>query len=189
MRIRRKLNQFSVTLMGVVFLLITLKFSNKLGLINQVLDSTPSSESKVDLARVAAELAKNLTNLHRQDNPAIKSRKAGDLGKNVTILYRQVNPTKIRDAVELTKNLMNLHTRDNELPQKCKIPILDPYHPDVKPFIKRWSIPDCKYPELSEVTDDGLLRVSTDINFSLMILIKTFKLLSLLISAIFIGHS
>ena len=45
------------------------------------------------------------------------------------------------------------------LPQKCKIPVLDPYHPDVKPFIKRWSVPDCPYPELSEVTDDGVLRV------------------------------
>ena len=45
-------------------------------------------------------------------------------------------------------------------PQKCKIPVLDPYHPDVKPFIKRWRVPECTYPELSEVTDQGVLKVS-----------------------------
>ena len=45
------------------------------------------------------------------------------------------------------------------LPQKCKIPVLDPYHPDVKPFYKTWSVPDCDYPQLSEVTDEGYLQV------------------------------
>ena len=46
------------------------------------------------------------------------------------------------------------------LPQKCKIPLLDPYHPDVKPFYKTWSVPDCDYPQLSEVTDEGYLQVN-----------------------------
>ena len=44
-------------------------------------------------------------------------------------------------------------------PQKCKIPILDPYHPEVKPFIKKVSAPECDYPKLTEVTDDGILQV------------------------------
>ena len=81
---------------------------------------------------------------------------------------KQDNQTKTIDEVELAKKLKILHrrhVRDDKLPQICKIPVLDPYHPDVKPFIKRWSIPDCKYPELSEVTDDGLLRVSKDNKF------------------------
>lgn len=50
--------------------------------------------------------------------------------------------------------------RDDKLPQKCKIPVLDPYHPDIKKSIKRWTVPECRYPDLSEVTDDGLLQAS-----------------------------
>jgi len=48
---------------------------------------------------------------------------------------------------------------DASRPQKCKIPKLDPYHPDVKPFIHTVTAPTCDYPKLTYVTDDGFLKV------------------------------
>ena len=58
------------------------------------------------------------------------------------------------------KEALENFTAFHGLPQKCKIPVLDPYHPDVKPFYKTWSVPDCDYPQLSEVTDEGYLQVN-----------------------------
>ena len=44
-------------------------------------------------------------------------------------------------------------------PQKCKIPVLDPYHPDIKKFMKHFTAPNCDYPQLTYVTDNGVLKV------------------------------
>ena len=52
------------------------------------------------------------------------------------------------------------NTKSIESPQKCKIPALDPYHPDVKPHIRRFTSPTCNHPKLTEVTDDGFLKVN-----------------------------
>jgi len=43
--------------------------------------------------------------------------------------------------------------------QKCKIPVLDPYHPDIRPFIEHKTAPTCDYPQLTQVTDEGFLNV------------------------------
>lgn len=65
--------------------------------------------------------------------------------------------------ITTTKNFRQ-HRENRELPQKCKVPVLDPYHPEImssikKSKVKRKIIPECRYPDLSEVTDDGLLQV------------------------------
>ena len=64
-----------------------------------------------------------------------------------------------------TTNDFRQHRGNRELPQKCKIPVLDPHHPEImssikKSKVKRKIISECRYPDLSEVTDDGLLQVS-----------------------------
>lgn len=132
---RRRFALFSVPLMGIVFLLVTwMNLSSDQSQVKKKI----SLSSRLDLFKRALE-------------------------DSLTIRSKHENLIRVLDAAELAKNLTILHEkhmRDDKLPQKCKIPVLDPYHPDVKPFIKRWSVPDCKYPELSEVTDDGLLRVS-----------------------------
>ena len=82
--------------------------------------------------------------------------------ENETFVFKKIIDTintrlKIFDDMKIKhENFKAFHG----LPQKCKIPVLDPYHPDVKPFIKTWSVPDCDYPQLSEVTDEGYLQVS-----------------------------
>ena len=73
-----------------------------------------------------------------------------------------ISKNRWTDQIESKYNILEdeSFTAFHGLPQKCKIPVLDPYHPDVKPFIKTWSVPDCDYPQLSEVTDEGYLQVS-----------------------------
>ena len=73
---------------------------------------------------------------------------------------RGVEMTQITTTISAQKSIQE----DNSeflprKPQKCKIPILDPYHPEVKPFIKKVSASECDYPKLTEVTDDGILQV------------------------------
>ena len=131
--LRQRIVFFSILIMGVVFILLT---TMNLWSDNQ----SPQWKDKIIFSSNLEQFRQALNSLSFKPEQM-----------NLTI------------AAELAKNLTDLHNRhmrDDALPQKCKIPVLDPYHPDVKPFIKRWSVPDCKYPELSEVTDDGLLRVS-----------------------------
>ena len=52
------------------------------------------------------------------------------------------------------------NTSSLELPQKCIIPKLDPFHPDVKPFIAYFKKPSCDYPQLTRVSDEGFLQVA-----------------------------
>ena len=59
------------------------------------------------------------------------------------------------EAIHIKEDFSKFHG----LPQKCKVPTLEPYHPDVKPFMRTLSAGTCDYPKLTEVTDDGILQV------------------------------
>eukprot|EP00111_Clytia_hemisphaerica_P011514 TCONS_00033798-protein len=58
-----------------------------------------------------------------------------------------------------TRSRLQRHQSINGLPQKCKIPLLDPCHPDVRPHIRRFTSSTCSHPKLTAVTDDGILKV------------------------------
>ena len=66
---------------------------------------------------------------------------------------------------KLRHTILNVTTLPDEAsrPQKCKIPVLDPYHPDVKSFYRTMSAATCDYPQLTYVTDDGFLKVRDEL--------------------------
>eukprot|EP00111_Clytia_hemisphaerica_P002409 TCONS_00006894-protein len=74
---------------------------------------------------------------------------------------KYINSMGINNAtIQITSNSKNEDfSKFHDLPQKCKVPTLDPYHPEVKPFMRTYTAATCDYPKLTEVTDDGILQV------------------------------
>ena len=103
--------------------------------------------------------ALTLMNLWMQIKDDIKSRNTNGVIVKQILNFLPIKINKNITTAEISFDEF-LQQRGNVLPQKCKIPVLDPYHPDIKSSIKRWTVPECRYPGLSEVTDDGLLQVS-----------------------------
>ena len=108
--------------------------------------------------------ALTLMNLWMQIKDDIKSRNTNGVIVKQILNFLPIKINKNITTAEISFDEF-LQQRGNELPQKCKIPVLDPHHPEImssikKSKVKRKIIPECRYPDLSEVTDDGLLQVS-----------------------------
>ena len=138
LRLRRRYAFCTVSLIGLVFVSVT--FVNIWS--DHFENDTMNSHLKLQL-------------LERMLNTVNRARES--IGKPFLEL-RESNGSKIVNDEKLSEKDLKLPDYSKS-PQKCKIPSLDPYHPDVKPFVQTIQGRECDYPKLTEVTDDGILQV------------------------------